>query len=108
MVNRTKGQVALEHEGAAYTMALDFNALADFEGETGLRALEVLQQPEQMTITQMRALFWAGLRQNHPEITLAEAGRILTNNLDKMGEALSAAFPDAPVGNVQKPARARR
>lgn len=103
MANKIKGEVALMHGGKSYTLVLDFNALADFEAEAGVaNALVSLQNIAAMSATHTRALFWAGLKQHHPEITLADAGAILSANLDKMGEAMAAAFPDAgpPAGNV--------
>ena len=99
MVAPVKGEVSLSYGDETYTMRLDFNALAEFEGEVGGRALDLLQEPDKLTITQVRALFWAGLRQCHPEITLPEAGRILTANQSSLGEALAATFPDAAPGN---------
>lgn len=101
MVAPVKGEISLSYDGEAYTMRLDFNALAEFEGEVGGSALDMLQDPGKMTITQVRALFWAGLRQCHPEITLQEAGRILTQNMNRLDDALAATFPDAVPGNVE-------
>lgn len=108
MANAIKGEVSLEHDGKSYTMVLDFNALADFEGETGKSAMAVLSDPDRMTVTEMRALFWAGLRQRQTAITLAEAGRILTANLDKLGDAMKAAFPEPKPGNGRGPGKAAR
>lgn len=101
MVNAVKGEVALQYDGATYRMRLDFNALAEFEAEAGVEnALVALQGG--MNARNTRALFWAGLRQCHPEITLAEAGHILTANMDRLGDALASAFPDATPGNGQQ------
>lgn len=108
MANPIKGEVALEHDGVTYSMVLDFNALAEFEGETGKRAMEVLADPDRMSATEMRALFWAGLKQRHPEITLGDAGRILSANIDKLGTAMMQAFPEAQPGNAPKPAKQGR
>lgn len=103
MANKIKGETALSYDGAEYSLVLDFNALAEFEDAIGAKAMPILQDPSGMSIKQMRALFWAGLKQRHPEITLEDAGRILSANFDKLGEALSASFPDAEEG---KPKRA--
>lgn len=111
MTNKIKGEVALEHEGKPYTMVLDFNALADFEAETGIEnAIPVIQDPGSLGAAKLRALFWAGLRQRHPDMTLALAGKILTGNLSKMGEALSSAFPDTEpdAGNAPAVRKGRR
>jgi hypothetical protein len=94
MTNRIKGEIALQHDGKAYTMVLDFNALADFEDATGANAVKVLSSGD-LSIRQMRALFQVGLRRHHPEITLTEAGHILQSNMAKLGDAIAAAFPDA-------------
>lgn len=114
MANKIKGETALSYDGADYSLVLDFNALAEFEdfleklypvadGEEPVSAMQKLQNPSGMSIREMRGLFWAGLKQRHPEITLEDAGRILSANFDKLGEALAASFPDAEEG---KPKRA--
>jgi len=106
--NAIKGEVTLLHAGKSYIMVLDFNALAEFEDEVGANALALIQTPDKMSARQVRALFWAGLKQRQPDVTLEDAGRILTSNFDKMGEALGAAFPDAePEKPAGKPVRAR-
>lgn len=102
MANRMKGEVALQYDGATYQMRLDFNALAEFEAMLGgeLNALAVLQDPAGLNATRTRALFWAGLKQCHPDMTLGLAGSILSANMDKLGDAMGAAFPEAEAGNV--------
>lgn len=110
MANKIRGQVELQHGDQTYVMVLDFNALAEFEEEAGVEnALAALANPGALNAAKTRALFWCGLRQMHPEMSKEEAGKILTANLDKLGDALAAAFPEAPAGNGGKPApRARR
>jgi hypothetical protein len=113
MANKIKGEVALSYEGAAYTLVLDFNALGEFEamidemyppkpGTRGANAMVILQDPNGMNLREMTALFWAGLKQRHPELTRDDAGRILSDNLDKVGEALTASFPDAEEGKRKR------
>lgn len=96
MANGFKGEVSLQHEGEAYEMVLDFNALCDFEGETGKNALTALQGFENGDInaSDMRALMWAGLRQKRPDITLREAGEILGSNVGAIEKAAAAAAPE--------------
>lgn len=106
MANRIKGEVALSHDGATFTLVLDFNALAEFEAATGQNAIKVLGGGD-LTITQLRALMHAGLRRHHPEMTLEGAGEILQANMDKLGSALASAFPDAG-GNGQAAGKPRR
>lgn len=102
MANAFKGQVSITHEGERLTLTLDFNALADFEGETGRNALEVLEAFERkksMSLGDMRAFIWAALIQEHPEMTLKDAGRILSSNRSSLSKMLAAIQPDpAPAG----------
>ncbi len=102
MVNKVKGEVTLQHGGATYQMRLDFNALAEFEDALGgdVNALTILQSASGLNAKKTRALFWAGLKQCHPEMTLELAGSILSANLDKLGDAMATAFPDAESGNA--------
>jgi len=102
MANKIKGEVALQHDGATYRMRLDFNALAEFEDIIGgdANALAILQNPAALNASRTRALFWAGLKQFHPDMTLELAGSMLSGNLDKLGVAMANAFPDAEPGNA--------
>lgn len=106
MANAFRGEVALSYAGESYTMVMDFNALCDFEGETGKNALQCLEDMEagNLSVTEMRALMWAGLRQHHPEVDLPLAGSILSANVDAIQRASAAALPEAKPG---KPARPR-
>lgn len=85
---------------------LDFNALAEFEGATGRNALtmELWQQP---TASDLRALVWAGLLHEDPELTLKHVGAWMT--FDKlitiqagMGQALEAALPETEPGQGEE------
>lgn len=112
MANAFKGEVSLTHDGQNYTMVLDFNALCDFEGETGKNALIALDGMESGNIsaTDLRVLMWAGLRQRHPDITLPMAGSILSQNADAIQRAAAAAQPEADgtaPGKRKRPTKAR-
>ena len=100
MANAMRGQFVLEHEGTVYRGVLDFNALAEFEGETGENALTVLQDKAGLGVRHLRALMWCGLRQFHPNLTIQDAGRIVSENQHKLAEALVSAFPDAAEDEV--------
>lgn len=96
MANKTKGQVELVLEGATYTAALDFNALAEFEQVAGVEnALAAIDDVAKLGATKLRLLMWCALRQHQKEISLEDAGRIVTGNLTKLAEMIVAAFPEA-------------
>lgn len=108
MANRKRGEFELEQDGATFRGVLDFNALAEFEDRTGENALEILADGAGLKVTHMRTLMWAGLRQFHPDITLQQAGSLLSENQHKLGEALASAFPDDEPDGGDEPAPANR
>lgn len=110
MANKTKGEVTVSHEGKDYTLVFDFNAFAEFEEATGVEnALTILEDPSALGARLSRALFWSGLKTHQPNITVEEAGRVMTSSMGKLGEALAAAFPEGGDEGNGKPAkRARR
>ena len=114
MANGFKGEIGLTYEGQSYTMLLDFNALCDFEGETGKNALIELEGMEagNLSASDTRALMWAGLRQCHPDMTLQLAGSILSENADAIQRATAVIAAEAEKsetkpGNRKRPTKAR-
>ncbi|MCJ8139354.1 GTA-gp10 family protein [Falsirhodobacter halotolerans] len=111
MANSFKGQVPVTHDGKTYTMALDFNALCDFEDQTGKNALQALDGMEsgEVSARDMRALMWAGLKQFHPDMTLPLAGHILAENINAIAEAAALMMPqEGDGGNVPAPKPGRK
>lgn len=109
VANAFRGEVALIHDGATYTLVLDFNSLCEFEAETGKNALTILDGMDvgEVSAVDLRALMWAGLREHHPDITLQMAGRILSANVNALQLAADAAKPEVAQGNVSRPQRAK-
>lgn len=112
MANAFKGEVGLTYDGQCYTVVLDFNALCDFEGETGKNALTALDGIEtgEVSASDLRALMWAGLRQRHPDMTLQLAGSILSSDVGAIQRAAAAATPEtdgAAPGKRKRPAKGR-
>lgn len=109
MANAFKGEVRLSHDGRDYTMVLDFNALCDFEDQTGKNALETLTGLEagKVSARDLRALAWAGLKQRQPDIDLQTAGQILGANPDAIARAGAAMAPEAEPGNANPPKAGR-
>jgi hypothetical protein len=102
MTNLIKGEVSFQAEGKMWTLIYSVNALCAMEAELKTGALAVaesLGDTKTMRIDTMRTMFWAGLRDHHPETTLEDAGRIMTAigfhvAIGKASEAFSAAFPN--------------
>jgi hypothetical protein len=106
MANPHKGELALDLDGKTYTLVLDANAIVEAETllDRGVNDFDMRR------IGTMRALLWAALRRYHPEMTLLDAGELITGNGnrigDKLGEAIRLAFPPEEQG--ERPRKAGR
>lgn len=96
MANKIKGVVELTYDGQNYKMVLDFNALAEFEDAANIEsAIEFIKDEKNLNNARtLRLLFWCGLKQFTPDMPIELAGKILSANLGKLGEALGAVFPN--------------
>jgi hypothetical protein len=111
LANRFKGEVAFEAGEASYTMRFSANALCELEDalEMGVNTVATqLANPESMRLKMVRVVFWAGLRDHHPDITLHQAGEIITDvSLTKamglVSRAFELAFQDNSKTHPQKP-----
>lgn len=78
-----KTNINFEAGGKTYTVSMSANALCNMEeafGGTGFHSiLTTLSDPEKITMTNMRKLFWSSLTDNHPEITEKEAGELIAS-----------------------------
>jgi hypothetical protein len=96
MTRKNGGVVTFESEGQEYQLVVDMNALADFEVATGLNAMSILEgDVSQLSALHIRALFWAMLVQNHPEMTIKDAGRLVLSGMEAMNRAVAVAMPQA-------------
>lgn len=114
MSNPLKGEVGFEVEKKRYVLCLDVNAICALEQELDITAAEfgkMLERP--LTLSETRAIFWAGLREHHEALTLRDAGRIIqgltpARRNELIYEGVSAAFPSAePAKEGAAPARPR-
>jgi hypothetical protein len=97
-VNPLRGQATLEHAGATKILVFDVNSLCLAENALGVSAFDILGllNDDDLTMTQARALLWAGLSEHHP-CTVTDAGKIISDvGLGAAGlailSALAAAF----------------
>lgn len=88
--------------GRERRVIFDFNALARFEEETGLNALDD-DLTRKMTATQTRAFLWAGLLCHEPELTIQEAGAMFdVVSIFRVGRELRAAIQAATQLEMQE------
>lgn len=102
MANKHRGQVSFEADGKPYTLCYSTNALCELEGALNVSISEVgvmLADLGKMKMKTVRAVLWAGLTDNHPGITLTQAGDVadaITTGkaMELIGEAFKLAFGD--------------
>lgn len=110
MANRTKGEVVFtageDDEAEDYTLVLDFNALCDLEEDfPGIMGGQVeLSSPKAI-----RKVFQIGLAKHHAKIDERAAGDVIQaigieKTAELVGEAFSAAFPEAAKKGKARPA----
>ena len=76
------------------TLRIDANALADAEEKLAGPVLERIGRGR-LGIREIRALLWAGLRHEDPELTLEGAGEFITaESLPRISKALNGALND--------------
>lgn len=103
MGNKNLGEIVVCVDGADWTMVCDFNALCLFEAETGRVATEFLHSMENdphPAMVPTRAFVWACLKRRHAEVTLEQAGDVMTTDPEALTRALQLAFPDPPGDSV--------
>lgn len=88
----------------SYTLRFSVRAMAALQDHYQLPSLTAvgakLQDSDNLSITDMVAMLWAGLRTYHPEITFDEALGMLDdmgieNMQSVLGDAMQGAMPDA-------------
>jgi hypothetical protein len=92
-------------------MRFSANALCELEDllDMGVNAVAAqLSNVESLRLKTVRAIFWAGLRDRHPKITLQQAGELVTEitlprAMEMIGTAFQLAFQDTPKARPPKP-----
>ena len=103
MVNPLRGEVAMTVGDTAYKLCFSVNATCALEGlldKSVNEIIESLQDPKKVRLQTLRALLWASLSDNHPELTLKDAGAIAhalgpAMAMAKVTEAMTLSYPEA-------------
>ena len=107
MANKNRGEVAVAHDGAAYVLRYDVNALCNLEDAFGKSIGEVIADidSENVSMKTVRTIFAAGLS---PSVDEVKAGEIMQAHgvaeiCAMIGQAFAAAFPESEgAANPQK------
>lgn len=115
MANRHRGEVGFECGGKSYVLRYSTNSLCDLEGLLNkdiISISELMSKTATLRMSTVRAVFWAGMLDQNPDITIREAGELMTElgyarSLELVGQALGAAFPDTNKGTADASPRVR-
>lgn len=96
MANPSRGEVTFTVADVEYTIKFSTNAICELEALQNKGLNEIVGDLERLST--VRALLWAGLHSNHPNVTLKQAGDLIDKlgmvaATDVIGRALNAAFP---------------
>lgn len=116
MANRHRGEAAVTIGGAEYRFVFTINAICEVEGAERLPIGMVMEKLQRGFVSTICILVWAGLREHHPEVTVAAARDITVDLIAEVGavrageiigDAVAAAFPapqEGAVGEGKEPA----
>lgn len=103
MANRELGEISFEAGNKDYFLCYSPNACCEFEDAAGITIVEMAQtfnDPSDLKFSMLRHLFWAGLLDCKPDISLKEAGEVMkqAGGIKKVmlivTSAFNAAFPE--------------
>lgn len=84
--------VSITVKGVEYHLVFDFNAIAQVEDLTGKSLLTVFSEGS-LNASKIRALLYAALLSEHPDMTLEAAGKLVTlKNMNDIIEKIMAAW----------------
>lgn len=118
MANPHKGEVELKVGEVVYQLRFSIDAICHLEEATGLgfaMLVVKMSNPATMSLTLVRQVLHASLREHHPEIDLVGAGKLIVPAggvlliMKKVDEAFALAFPEikGPTKDPQKGPRQR-
>jgi len=107
MGNQIKGKFSFKAKGETFALQYTANAMCELEDATGKSATAFLQRlentaKEDLSFSDVRLLFWAGLQEHHAGLTVKDAGDLITGlggivaALELVGKAVAASMPAAP------------
>ena len=110
MANPNRGAVAVREGDDEWTFSFSVNALCELEDHLDKPVTQIVKSlgdPDNLRISDVRALVWAALLDHHDGITLREAGDVASKIgtiacLEKVGTALDLAFPTKRTKNPRR------
>lgn len=100
---RVEGEYELVDGAQTYRLRFDMNSLVDIEDAFGVNAMQFLQDEKRLdglTVKETRTMFHICFAAYHPDVTLLDAGRIMSRHSGALMAVMQAALPqgDAAAG----------
>lgn len=108
MANLVKGEVSFDVGGEEFTLCFSASAICNLEDSLGIGIVSIFNQmeswkkdPTKITLTFFREIFYAALKDRHPDITKEKAGDLIiasggiVNAMGLILESVTRAFPKA-------------
>lgn len=112
MANPHKGEVELKAGDETYILRYSIDAICALEKRMG-KSFPVIagdmNDPEKFTVGLVREVLYAGLEENHPELSLKDAGELiiaaggLVGVMQVVSEGFAAAFPKTEASGTPRP-----
>jgi Phage tail tube protein, GTA-gp10 len=104
MSNTVRGKIDFEVGGSSYSLHFTANGMCELEDAAGCSAMAFLKRLEasaadDLSFGDVRLLFWAGLQEHHPELTVRDAGALMTSvggiggAMELAGRAVAESMP---------------
>lgn len=97
MANPHRGDTDIQAGDRSYTLCFSSNAVCEMEEHFDRPIAEIGTMLDAgARFSDLRAVFWHGLRRHHPDLSLEDAGDVMDEvGQDKVGEAIGTAFQRA-------------
>lgn len=100
------GSIQREIDGKPVRLVLDMNAVCHFDEQTGQNFFDVVRTWEAgnglPAARYLRAVIYAALQEHHPDMTLRDAGRIMSGDMTIFGDLMTAAMSGIEGGGEKK------
>ncbi len=116
MANPARGSVPLQAGDRAYTVSFSVNAICELESafdQPVAKIAGMLSEPENIRMSTVRSIIWAGLRDHHEDMEVREAGQIMSDAgmpacMEAIGAAFALAFPQEEASSKARPRKAAK
>jgi len=109
MTNKVRGKIDFEVDGTSYSLHFTANGMCELEEAAGCNAMAFLKRleasaAENLSFGDVRLLFWAGLQEHHPEMSVRDAGALMTamggiaKAMELTGQAVADSMPKPDEG----------